>query len=73
MILSLEELTLRFTYHKPSRQQNKQHDDIRKSVKQLATIFNTLPEGREAALAFTKLEEAEYWAQEAISRRGELE
>lgn len=65
-----EELDNRFSYHPPKAEtviEDYQH--IRACAKGLAAVFDELcPEGREKALALTKIEEAMFWANAAIAR-----
>lgn len=63
------EIERRFTYHRPEGQKVTDHDDVRRAFKAFAGELNeVLPPGREASLAFTKLEEAANWAHAAIAR-----
>lgn len=70
-MLTPEELLTRFTYHQPSEDKPALHQSIRSTAKEFALfiIINT-PESREQSLALTKLEEAVFWANAAIARRG---
>jgi len=59
-----------FKHHTPKNESvADKHMTIRSNCRYLADVFNELcPEGREKALAFTKLEEAMMWANAAIAR-----
>ncbi|MFJ8603380.1 hypothetical protein ACIREM_32680 [Streptomyces shenzhenensis] len=67
-----EDITNRFTYHPPaSPAVQASHESVRQAARQMAAEWNAqLPEGREKALAITKLEEAVMWANAAIARAG---
>jgi hypothetical protein len=67
---SVEELENRFKWHKPKDSATgDKHDEIRQECLALAEIINdTVPEGREKVLAFTKLEEVMMWANAGIAR-----
>lgn len=63
------ELDSRFDYHAPDGEKTIAHQVIRDHCKTLATILNILlPEGREKALAMTKLEEVMFWSNAAVAR-----
>jgi hypothetical protein len=66
----MNDIQNRFDYHPPKDEYVKtQHEDVRAACKYVAEFFgDTLPEGREKALAMTKLEEAMFWANAAIAR-----
>lgn len=65
------EIERRFTHHRPEGQKIDDHNSIRELFKTFARgLNNRLPPGREASLAFTKLEEAANWAHAAIARDG---
>ena len=68
--LSQAQLRDRF-YHPPPHDKNDAavHADIRAEVYNVACTFNAvLPPGQEALAAIWKLEEAMFWADEAIAR-----
>lgn len=65
-----EELDSRFDYHAPDSTRVLEHERIRNECKQFAAWFDIkLPEGREKALAMTRLEEVMFWANAAIARQ----
>lgn len=58
-----------YGHHKPSGpDQVAQIEESRRRFAEFATWLETLPAGREAACAKTKLEEASFWANAAIAR-----
>jgi hypothetical protein len=66
-----KDLENRFTYHKPTEKQAEKYEMLRSMIKQAAYMVTDLvPEGREKALALTKLEEAVMWANAGIAREG---
>lgn len=69
--LTNAEIERRFTYHRPEGDKIAEHEDIRIAFKSFAQLVNdVLPQGREASLTFTALEEASFWAHAAIAREG---
>jgi hypothetical protein len=60
-----------FTYHPPKEGQPQKYEELRAKTKELAYLIDSLcPESREKALAMTKLEECNMWANASIARRG---
>ncbi|MFE6494840.1 hypothetical protein [Streptomyces sp. NPDC057748] len=68
--LTSEDMTHRFTYHSPATpERTAAHATMRGACAGLAaTIVDLCPEGREQALAITKIGEAMFWANAAIAR-----
>lgn len=66
------DLETRFTYHQPVCDLTRDaHGAIRMWCAELASRINAVcPEGREKALAMTKLEEVMFWANGSIARSG---
>jgi NAD(P)H-dependent flavin oxidoreductase YrpB (nitropropane dioxygenase family) len=62
----------RFSFHPANTdEQRQQHESVRAACRTLAHLWSgSLPEGREKAVAITKLEEAMFWANAAIARSG---
>lgn len=68
-MVTAEELQKRFTYHAPKPGQPEQYQQLRDLAKLFAEmVVLHCPEGREQALALTKIEEAIMWANAGISR-----
>jgi hypothetical protein len=58
-----------FTYHPPKEGQPQKYIEIREKAKELALLLNdACPDGREKALAMTKLEESVFWANASVAR-----
>jgi hypothetical protein len=68
--MAVQEIERRFKYHEPPDQETiEKYQDIRAFGLQFAYLVNSLcPEGREKALAVTKIEEAVMWANASIAR-----
>lgn len=67
-----KELTNRFTYHPPRTDNVAKFSAIRTEAMLFSKQINELvPEGREKALAITKLEEVVMWANAGIAREEE--
>lgn len=67
----MDELDKRFTYHAPDAQRATAHGRVRVECADLAAFLDLhLPDGREKALALTKLEEVMFWSNAAIAREG---
>jgi hypothetical protein len=63
------ELDRRFKYHAPDDLTRDVHQLVRVKVLEFAELLDdALPEGREKALAYTALEESQFWAHAAIAR-----
>lgn len=70
-MISDDELVRRFTYHPPTADRAIRHETIRTLFLDFAdTISHLIPDGREEALVYTKLEEALFWANAAVARNG---
>lgn len=64
-----EEIKNNFTYHTPKGGQVQIYEQIRNTAHSFALFLNDkCPEGREKAIALTKLEEAVFWANASIAR-----
>ncbi|MEV0267708.1 hypothetical protein AB0H43_02945 [Hamadaea sp. NPDC050747] len=66
-----EDIESRFDFH-PANTDAKRtaHESVRSACRALAEYLNfALPEGREKALAITKLEEAMFWGNAALARQ----
>lgn len=65
------ELDNRFSYHAPKEGQPEQYAALRSAAKDLAAmIVDSVPASREQSLALTNLEQAIFWANAGIARRG---
>jgi hypothetical protein len=68
-----DDIAHRFAFHAASTQEKRdEHTSVRQACRRLADELNaSLPEGREKALAVTKLEEVMFWSNAALARAGE--
>lgn len=67
--MTVEEIDKRFNYHAPDDIKVTHHQKIRGNARIFAVVINEFcPDGREKALALTKIEEAMMWANAAIAR-----
>lgn len=73
-MIDQDDLKNRFTYHAPPNDEIVQkYELIRRVGLSFATVLNEMvPDGREKALALTKLEEVVMWANAGIARSPEL-
>jgi hypothetical protein len=68
MFTTNKDLIKRFEYKKADPERLIKHEDVRAVVIALAVDLNAmLPEGREKASAFTKLQEVMFWANAAVA------
>lgn len=66
-----DEIGVRFDYHKPNDAQQERMAWFRQQFKALAVnMQENLPPCREASLALTALEQAQFYVNAAIARRG---
>ena len=67
-----ERIENNFTYHSPKPGQPEKYSALRDKAKEMAYLIKeTVPEGRESALAMTNLEQAIFWANAGIARSKE--
>ncbi len=67
--MDARDITKRFTYHPPRAGQPPKYEEVRQNARLLAMLVDKLcPDSREKSLAFTKLEEAVFWANASIAR-----
>ena len=68
------EIMTRFDFHSPSKITVKTMEDLRENLKRHAVNLTVLvPDCRERATAITKLEEAMFWTNAALARKGACE
>jgi hypothetical protein len=64
-----DDIDYRVDYREPTPEKKERHEMMRASVKRLMRyVSENTPPGREQSFAFTKLEEAMFWANAAIAR-----
>lgn len=69
-MITEQDLQNRFTYHAPTPDQVPKYRISREMAAEYAKwIIDNVPDGREQALAITKLEEVVMWANAGIARR----
>lgn len=68
-----EEIAHRFAFHPAATDEKRDaHTSVRQQCRQLADALNSqLPDGREKAVALTKLEEVMFWGNAALARARE--
>ena len=67
-----EEFDKRFNFHAADADAATCPEAVRAAARDMAVrVTQVAPEGRELALALTKIEEAMFWANAAIAREGE--
>ena len=68
----MDDLKTRFTYHPPTQVTGPQFGGIRSRLLEVAEyIIAHTPNSREQSLSITMLEQAMFWANAAIARKGE--
>lgn len=66
----MNDLENRFTYHNPNAENRPKHEQVNQTLLAVAEDFDELlPDGREKALALTKLEEVKFWSNASIARQ----
>jgi hypothetical protein len=64
-----ERIENNFTYHAPKPGQPEKYEALRAKAKELAYLIKeSVPVGRESALAMTNLEQSIFWANAGIAR-----
>lgn len=66
----MKDLDHRFDFHPANTEEKRnEHSSVRMKMKDLAEyVAENVPDGREQALAITKIEEAMFWTNAAIAR-----
>lgn len=66
-----EDLENRFKHHPPTGDRGAHHCEVRKAALEFARVLRAfVPDGRELALAITRVEEAMMWGNAGIARQG---
>ncbi len=67
--MTTDEFNRRFLYHAPNDDTRALHQAVRDQVMEFAMFLDDLPgDSREKALAFTALEESQFWAHAHLAR-----
>lgn len=67
--MNQNDLEKRFSHHQATNARAAIHDELRRECLMLAEyLSDTVPAGRELALALTKLEEVMFWGNAGIAR-----
>lgn len=69
-----DDIANRFDFHPATTAEKRDaHTSVRQTVRRAADAINEqVPDGREKAVAITKLEEAMFWANAALAREGDV-
>jgi len=68
-VLTREEIENRGTYHPPTEEAKKRHEDIREMYIETADhMRESYPDCRELSVAYTKLEEWMFWMNACVAR-----
>lgn len=71
LMIDYAELDNRFVHHPPDEDRATLHQGIRDAGREAALrVLQLVPEGRERAIAITKIEEFVMWANAGIAREG---
>lgn len=69
-----EDIDARFCWHTPSDEGKQAIAAMRENFRHMCSMLSAhVPNGREKALALTKLEECMFWTNAAIARQGEVQ
>ncbi len=74
MAIGDKEIQNRFGYHRATAYSAPLHAEVRNQFMKIANILDGLiPDGRDKATAFTKLQEAMHWSNSAIAMQNDLD